>query len=82
MIVAVDRHVSLIYFKYILMSQFQIITNVAVGGIFFPDNIGNRPWAWDGHPKGDFVKPRGEWQPTWHEEEAAMKIDSLRVYRG
>jgi hypothetical protein len=63
------------------MSQFQIILNVAVGGTFFPDNIGNRPWAWDGHPMRDFWERRNEWLPTWHEEEAAMKIDYVRVYQ-
>jgi beta-glucanase (GH16 family) len=61
--------------------EFQIILNVAVGGTFFPDNIGNRPWAWDGHPMRDFWERRSEWLPTWHDEEAAMKIDYIRVYQ-
>jgi hypothetical protein len=77
----VDKHVSVIYFKYVLMSQFQIILNVAVGGTFFPDNIGNRPWTWNGRPMGEFWERRSEWLPTWHEEAAAMKIDYVRVYQ-
>lgn len=61
--------------------EFQIILNVAVGGNFFPEGLGNRPWSWDGHPMRDFWERRSEWLPTWHEEEAAMKIDYVRVYQ-
>jgi hypothetical protein len=55
--------------------------NVAVGGSFFGEGIGNRPWSWDGHPMRDFWERRSEWLPTWHEEDAAMKIDYIRVYQ-
>jgi hypothetical protein len=79
--VTVDRHVSLIYFKYVLMLQFNILLNVAVGGTYFPDNIGNRPWSWDGHPKRDFWENRSGWQSTWNGEDAALKIDYVRVYQ-
>ncbi|XP_069683866.1 beta-1,3-glucan-binding protein-like [Periplaneta americana] len=61
--------------------EFNFILNVAVGGVFFPDDWGNRPWNWnDGHPMRDFWERRSEWLPTWHEEAAAMKIDYIRVY--
>ncbi|PSN30366.1 Beta-1 [Blattella germanica] len=61
--------------------EFNFILNVAVGGSFFADGVGNRPWDWNsGHPMRDFWERRSEWLPTWHEEEAAMKIDYIRVY--
>jgi hypothetical protein len=77
----VDRNGFLIYFKCILISQFQIILNVAVGGTSFPDNIGNRPWSWNGRPMREFWDRRSEWLSTWNAEEAAMKIDYVRVYQ-
>jgi hypothetical protein len=63
------------------MSQFQIILNLAIGGSFFPDNIGNRPWGWNGRPKGKFRERRGEWLSTWNAEAAAMNIYYVRVYQ-
>ena len=76
-----DGHLSLVYFKYVLMSQFQLNMYAAVGGTGFPDNIGNRPWSWNGHPKREFWERRGEWLPTWNDEEVAMKIDYVRIYQ-
>ncbi|PSN29748.1 hypothetical protein C0J52_27821, partial [Blattella germanica] len=61
--------------------EFQFVLNVAVGGNFFPDGLGNRPWSWDGHPQKDFWERRSEWLPTWHGEDAALKIDYIRVYK-
>ncbi|XP_069683835.1 beta-1,3-glucan-binding protein-like isoform X2 [Periplaneta americana] len=60
---------------------FSFVINVAVGGNFFPEGLGNRPWSWDGHPQRDFWERRSEWLPTWHEEGAALKIDYIRVYK-
>lgn len=61
---------------------FYFILNVAVGGTngFFPDYDG-KPWS-NGSPtaKQDFWDARGQWQPTWQDEEAAMQIDYVRVY--
>jgi hypothetical protein len=62
------------------MSQFQINMCAAVGGNVFPDNIGNRPWGWNGRPKRTFWEHCGEWLPTWNDE-VAMKIDYVRIYQ-
>ncbi|KAJ9598214.1 hypothetical protein L9F63_011097 [Diploptera punctata] len=61
--------------------EFQFILNVAVGGTYFGDGVGNRPWSWDGHPQKDFWERRSEWISTWNEEDAALKIDYIRVYQ-
>ncbi|PSN31228.1 hypothetical protein C0J52_27120 [Blattella germanica] len=61
--------------------EFQFVLNVAVGGKFFPDGLGNRPWSWNGRSKRDFWEHRGDWQPTWNGEDAALKIDYIRVYK-
>lgn len=65
--------------------QFFIIMNVAVGGRFFPDNLRNyplpKPWNWSSpSPMKDFWQHRDWWMPTWKGEEAAMKVDYVRVY--
>jgi hypothetical protein len=64
------------------MSQFEVNMFVNVGGNVFPYNIGNRPWTGNGSPKREFWERRGEWLPTWNEEEVAMKIDYVRIYQG
>jgi D-alanyl-lipoteichoic acid acyltransferase DltB (MBOAT superfamily) len=72
----------MIYFKYVLMSQFRIDLSANVGGTAFPDNIANRPWSSEGSPMTEFWNRRDEWLSTWNEEEVAMKIDYVRIYQG
>jgi hypothetical protein len=65
----------------VLIAQFKVNMYAAVGGGVFPDNIGNRPWSRSERPKREFWERRGEWLPTWNEEEVAMKIDYVRIYQ-
>ncbi|XP_069695969.1 beta-1,3-glucan-binding protein-like [Periplaneta americana] len=61
--------------------EFTFIFNVAVGGYFFPDEWNPHPWSWfSGHTMRDFWEGRSEWLPTWNGEQAAMKVDYIRVY--
>ena len=56
--------------------------NVAVGGTngYFPDG-GNKPWSNnDPHAVNSFWDRKGEWEGTWKGNEAAMVIDSVKVW--
>ncbi|XP_071092065.1 beta-1,3-glucan-binding protein-like [Haliotis cracherodii] len=61
-----------------------LILNVAVGDdVYFSDSWHNRngkPWK-NGSPTAmvDFWKNKHQWQPTWHGEDAAMKIRSVKM---
>ena len=60
---------------------------MAVGGNYFLDNCDNafgiKPW--DGYNQfgamKSFWEAKQDWYPTWKGEEAAMKIDYIRVYQ-
>lgn len=60
--------------------NFHFILNVAVGGDYFP-NLDGRPWP-DFSPQAylDFWNAKNSWNPSWSGENAAMKIDYIRVY--
>jgi len=61
---------------------FQLILNNAVGGAFFPDNWqynSNKPWHGGQHPMRDFWEKRGEWQGSWHGDDAALQIDYVEM---
>ncbi|XP_049808336.1 beta-1,3-glucan-binding protein-like [Schistocerca nitens] len=65
--------------------EFFIIMNVAVGGKFFPDGWRNfprpKPWNWtSAAPMRDFWERRHWWQPTWRGEDAALRVDYVRVF--
>ncbi|XP_069695954.1 beta-1,3-glucan-binding protein-like [Periplaneta americana] len=61
--------------------EFTFIFNVAIGGYFFPDEWDPHPWSWfSGHTMRDFWEGRSEWLPTWNGEQAAMKVDYIRVF--
>ena len=71
----------------LFLLQFYLIMNVAVGGTngFFPDSWTNAgsPKPWDNlSPTAfrDFWEARDDWLPTWNGEDAAMKVDWVRVY--
>ncbi|XP_046361216.2 beta-1,3-glucan-binding protein-like [Haliotis rufescens] len=62
-----------------------LILNVAVGdnSVYFSDswhNPNGKPWK-NGSPTAmaDFWKNKHQWQPTWHGEDAAMKIKSVKM---
>mgnify|MGYP000874438770 CR=1 FL=1 len=63
--------------------EFYLILNLAVGGTsgYFPDGQGGKPWT-DTSPKSvnEFWNARGTWQQTWQGEQAALKIDSVKVW--
>lgn len=67
--------------------EFYFIMNLAVGGTnsFFPDEAVNsgppKPWS-NQSPQAllDFWNARGSWESTWVGEEAALKVDYVRVY--
>ena len=62
--------------------------NVAVGGTngFFPDSVpngsGTKPWSNQDHNGPEkFWKGRGQWQPTWQGDDAAMQVDYVRMWQ-
>ncbi|WP_411026907.1 hypothetical protein, partial [Salmonella sp. s55044] len=71
--------------------EFYIIMNVAIGGTgYFSDSLINspypKPWL-NTSPQApkDFYDAKANWYPTWNPntnngEDAAMKIQSVRVY--
>lgn len=64
--------------------QFYFVLNVAVGGDFFPDNCGNKPWlSSDSNQMRKFWKAKNSWYPTWNAttNENAMQVDYIRVYK-
>ncbi|ELT90436.1 hypothetical protein CAPTEDRAFT_222704 [Capitella teleta] len=77
-----------ITFSILVILQYYIILNVAVGGTggFFPDSWTNagypKPWA-DSSETGprDFWERNSDWLPTWNGEDAAMVINSVRAYK-
>jgi len=61
-----------------------MILNVAVGGTntYFPDEVGGKPWRNDDqHSVNAFWRAKDQWHPTWKGEDAAMKIDYVRIYQ-
>jgi len=42
--------------------DFYLILNVAVGGGYFPDNVGGKPWVQEGADKSrEFWEARDQW---------------------
>merc|ERR1711976_308114 len=68
--------------------EFHLIMNVAVGRTngFFPDSWTNYPYPkpWSNQsptaPR-EFWQGRGNWQPTWNGEDAAMAVNYVRVWK-
>jgi len=56
---------------------------LAVGGTnhYFPDGEGNKPYS-DSDPKSvnSFYDKKDQWYPTWKGEDAALKVDSIKVW--
>lgn len=67
--------------------EFYLIMNVAVGGTgYFPDNVYNagyqKPWRnSDSNAQKKFWEARNLWQPTWKGEDAAMAVESVRMWQ-
>lgn len=62
--------------------EFYLIINLAVGGTadYFPEGNG-KPWSnTSPHSVNEFWNARGAWQQTWKGEDAALKIDSVKVW--
>ncbi|KAK7102124.1 hypothetical protein V1264_020392 [Littorina saxatilis] len=62
---------------------FYLILNVAVGGGFFWDGYINtpykRPWSNGNNDYYEFWQNRHLWLPTWHGEDTAMKVKSVKM---
>lgn len=78
----------MIYYVASHCLQFYLIMNVAVGGTngFFPDNVSNadgrKPWSnRDANGPEKFWKGRSQWQPTWKGDDAAMIVDSVKMWQ-
>ena len=57
--------------------------NLAVGGTnaYFPDGVGGKPWSnSDPRAPNAFYNAKGQWQPTWKGEDAALQVDSVKVW--
>ena len=68
--------------------KFYLIINVAVGGTngFFPDGVSNegypKPWNnKDSNGPEKFWKAKNKWYPTWKGDDAAMQIESVRIWQ-
>jgi len=68
--------------------EFYLIMNVAVGGTnsFFPDGISNagysKPWSnQDRNAPEKFWNAKNLWQPTWQGDDAAMIVDSVKMWQ-
>ena len=63
--------------------QFQLILNVAVGGLFFRDAAKyNSPKPWRDNsatPMKNFWEGRSSWQPSWQGDDVAMMIDYVEM---
>lgn len=62
--------------------------NVAVGGTngYIPDGVANqgypKPWRNDqGGASEKFWQAKNKWYPTWKGEDAAMQVDSVRMWQ-
>jgi hypothetical protein len=58
--------------------------NLAVGGVgnYFPDGLGGKPWVnADPHAPNSFINAKNQWYPTWVGEDAALKIDYVKVWK-
>jgi beta-glucanase (GH16 family) len=63
--------------------EFYLIFNLAVGGTsgYFPEGQGGKPWSdTDPHSVNAFYNNRGAWYPSWKGEDAALQIDSVKVW--
>jgi len=63
--------------------EFYLILNLAAGGTngYFPEGYG-KPWSnSDPNAINSFWNSRGTWYPTWVGEEAALRIDSIKVWQ-
>ncbi|CAM9391044.1 unnamed protein product [Laminaria digitata] len=64
--------------------RFYIVMNVAVGGVsgFFPDGLGGKMWAnSDEDAAMKFLEATPEWFSTWDGTDAAMQVDSVKVWQ-
>ncbi|XP_062507119.1 beta-1,3-glucan-binding protein-like [Corticium candelabrum] len=63
--------------------KFYFVINLAVGGTngYFPDNQGGKPWSnTSPHSVNEFWNDRSSWYSTWNGEDAALKVDSVKVW--
>ena len=64
-------------------TEFYIVLNVAVGGNcgYFKDGVAGKPWSDKSTSvANDFYNAKGAWYSTWNGEDAALKIDSIKVW--
>jgi hypothetical protein len=66
--------------------EFHILINLAVGGVFFPDdaqNPGGKPWSSSSpNPKEAFWNGRQQWLPTWNQGtlDSHLMVQYVRVW--
>ena len=63
--------------------EFYLIFNVACGGTngYFPDGVGGKPWSdTDSDAVNKFYDDKANWYSTWDGDNAAMQIDSVKVW--
>lgn len=64
--------------------EFYLIMNVAVGGTneYFPDGQCGKPWSnADPRSVNAFHNAKGAWFNTWKGEGAALRVDSVKVWK-
>jgi beta-glucanase (GH16 family) len=64
--------------------EFYLIINLAVGGVtgYWPDGVGNKPWNnGDAHAVNSFYDKIDTWYPSWQGEDAALQIDSVKMWQ-
>jgi beta-glucanase (GH16 family) len=64
-------------------TEYYLVINLAVGGTaeYFPDGVAGKPWS-NHSPNcvNEFYNNKGAWYSTWKGEDAALKIDSVKVW--
>lgn len=57
--------------------------NLAVGGTagYFVEGVDGKPWTDDStHAVNTFYDNKADWYPTWKDEDAALKVDWVKVW--
>eukprot|EP00752_Nemacystus_decipiens_P007385 g6605.t1 len=64
--------------------KFYVVMNVAVGGVsgFFPDDVGSKMWNnKDPDAAMKFFEATSDWYSTWNGKDAAMQVESVKVWQ-
>lgn len=64
--------------------EFYLIVNLAVGGSYFPDAVGGKPWVSTSTTSmRDFWDARDQWMPSWSNDPAqrSLIVDSVKMWQ-